>query len=39
VVVFEHRDLDRLGEGEHEPRNMDAGWGMILELYAKIANQ
>jgi uncharacterized protein YndB with AHSA1/START domain len=39
IVEFEHRDLDRLGEGGKQVASMDAGWGMILDLYSKIAEQ
>ena len=36
LVEFEHRDLDRLGEGK-AVESMDRGWGQILELYKKTA--
>jgi uncharacterized protein YndB with AHSA1/START domain len=39
IVEFEHRDLERLGGGGKTPESMDAGWAMILELYAKEAAQ
>ena len=39
IVEFEHRNLERLGEGAKTAESMDAGWGKILELYAKEAAQ
>jgi uncharacterized protein YndB with AHSA1/START domain len=34
LVMFEHRDLERLGKSVD---SMNNGWGMILELFAKVA--
>ena len=37
-VVFEHRNLERFGEGASETRKaMDAGWAGILQGWAKLA--
>ncbi len=36
LVLFEHRNLDRLGEGK-AVESMDQGWGQILELYKNRA--
>lgn len=38
VVHFEHRDLERMGDGAVEQfESMDGGWGMLLELFkAKV---
>ena len=37
-VVFEHRNLERFGAGaEATRREMDGGWGDILQGFAKIA--
>ncbi|HTI92199.1 MAG TPA: SRPBCC family protein [Puia sp.] len=36
LVKFEHKNIDRLGEGGHV-EGMDEGWGMILQLYKKQA--
>jgi uncharacterized protein YndB with AHSA1/START domain len=34
VVRFEHRDLERMGEGAAEQLEaMDGGWGMLLDLF------
>jgi uncharacterized protein YndB with AHSA1/START domain len=34
VVQFEHRDLERMGEGAAEQMEaMDGGWGMLLGLF------
>ena len=34
IVHFEHRDLERMGEGAAETlESMDGGWGMLLDLY------
>jgi uncharacterized protein YndB with AHSA1/START domain len=34
VVRFEHRDLERMGEGAAEQfESMDGGWGMLLDLF------
>lgn len=33
-VTFEHRDLERMGDGAVEQfESMDGGWGMLLELF------
>jgi uncharacterized protein YndB with AHSA1/START domain len=37
LVQFEHRNLDRLGEGK-AVESMDQGWGQILELYKKTTS-
>jgi uncharacterized protein YndB with AHSA1/START domain len=38
-VHFEHRFLERMGEGTAELlEGMDGGWGMLLEGYANLAN-
>ena len=34
LVLFEHRDLERLGKSVD---SMDHGWGMILDLFGKLA--
>ena len=40
VVQFEHRDLERMGEGAVETlEQMDGGWGMLLGLYKAKADQ
>ena len=38
IVHFEHRDLERMGEGAaQEFESMDGGWGMLLGLFkAKV---
>lgn len=36
-VLMQHKNLDRLGEGKKVIESMDAGWGMILNLYQKVA--
>ena len=37
-VDFEHRDLERFGEvAERLRRDMDRGWGQILESYNRAA--
>ncbi|WP_310467394.1 SRPBCC family protein [Sphingomonas sp.] len=34
IVHFEHRDLERMGEGAaQEFESMDGGWGMLLGLF------
>lgn len=34
VVRFEHRDLERMGEGAAQQlESMDGGWGMLLDLF------
>ncbi|MBS1659525.1 MAG: SRPBCC family protein [Bacteroidetes bacterium] len=38
-VVMEHRDLDKLGGGSKGIESMDEGWGMILNLYKKMADE
>ena len=35
-VKFEHKDLDRLGDGGKAIESMDGGWGMILNLYKDL---
>lgn len=35
-ILFEHRNLDRLGEGSKAIESMDQGWGMILNLYKDL---
>ncbi len=35
-VKFEHKNLQLLGGGK-AVESMDSGWGMILELYKKVA--
>lgn len=37
-VHFEHRNLDRLGEGSKIIESMDEGWGKILALYVSTAD-
>jgi uncharacterized protein YndB with AHSA1/START domain len=38
IVEFEHRDLDRFGEGAAQQREgMDGGWGQILDEFVKAA--
>ena len=37
-VKFEHKDLDRLGEGVHTS-GMDEGWGYIMGLYKAEAEK
>jgi uncharacterized protein YndB with AHSA1/START domain len=40
IVRFEHRDLERMGEGAVETLEaMDGGWGMLLELYRSAAER
>jgi uncharacterized protein YndB with AHSA1/START domain len=34
LVLFEHRDLERLGKSVE---SMDQGWGTILDLFGKLA--
>jgi uncharacterized protein YndB with AHSA1/START domain len=37
-VHFEHRDLERMGEGAIETfESMDGGWGMLLDLFRQAA--
>jgi uncharacterized protein YndB with AHSA1/START domain len=39
-VHFEHRDLERMGEGTVELfESMDGGWGMLLGLFKNHAEQ
>ena len=39
-VHFEHRDLERMGEGSVELfESMDGGWGMLLDLFRNHADQ
>ena len=38
-VKFEHKDLHKLGSGRKVVASMDEGWGMIMELYKKAAEQ
>ena len=40
-VDFEHRDLERLGEGAAADQiraSMDAGWAFILDSYTAVLN-
>lgn len=40
VVKFEHRDLERMGEGAvQQLEAMDGGWGMLLELFKTAVEQ
>jgi uncharacterized protein YndB with AHSA1/START domain len=40
VVRFEHRDLERMGEGAVETfEAMDGGWGMLLDLFKAEAER
>jgi hypothetical protein len=39
VVKLEHRNLERLGDGEKTVEAMDRGWGMILGLYQDELNK
>ena len=40
VVRFEHRDLERMGEGAvQQLEAMDGGWGMLLELFKTAVEQ
>jgi uncharacterized protein YndB with AHSA1/START domain len=40
IVHFEHRDLDRMGEGAVELiESMDGGWGMLLDLFKTEAER
>ena len=40
IVVFEHRDLERMGAGAAEAmEGMDGGWGMLLDLYRQAAER
>lgn len=40
VVQFEHRDLERMGEGAVETMEaMDGGWGMLLDLFKTEAER
>ena len=40
TVRFEHRDLERMGEGAVETlESMDGGWGMLLDLFKKAAER
>jgi uncharacterized protein YndB with AHSA1/START domain len=40
IVQFEHRDLERMGEGAAEQLEaMDGGWGMLLDLFKTRAEQ
>ena len=39
-VLFEHRDLERMGEGTVELlEGMDGGWGMLLGLFKNAAEK
>jgi uncharacterized protein YndB with AHSA1/START domain len=38
-VKMQHRDLQKLMGGAKIIADMDAGWGMILNLYKKITNE
>ena len=37
-VKFEHKDVHKLGNGK-SVESMNEGWGMIMELYKKVAEQ
>jgi len=40
IVRFEHRDLERMGEGTVELfESMDGGWGMLLSLFKAEAER
>lgn len=39
LVKFEHKNLDRMGEGGKVVNEMDGGWGYILALYKGIVEQ
>jgi len=40
IVRFEHRDLERMGEGTVELfESMDGGWGMLLGLFKAEAER
>ena len=39
LVKFEHKNLHRIGEDGKAVNEMDGGWGYILDLYKKIAEQ
>jgi len=40
LVRFEHRDLERMGEGAAESTEaMDGGWGMLLDLFQAAAER
>ena len=40
IVHFEHRDLERMGDGAAEQfESMDGGWGMLLELFRVKAEE
>jgi hypothetical protein len=39
LVKLEHRNLERLGDGEKTVEAMDRGWGMILGLYQNEVNK
>ncbi len=38
-VTLEHRDLDKLTGGTKVIGSMDEGWGMILNLFKKVADE
>lgn len=38
-VVLEHRDLQKLMGGTKVVESMDEGWGMIMNLYKKVADE
>lgn len=39
LVKLEHRNLERLGDGEKTVEAMDRGWGMIMGLYQNEVNK
>lgn len=36
LIKFEHRNLERMGDGPKQVADMDQGWGYILQLYKNI---
>ena len=38
-VILTHKDLDKLGSGNKTAESMEMGWGMIMNLYKKQAEQ
>ena len=38
LVKFEHRNLERMGDGEKTVADMDRGWGQILQLYKNLVD-
>jgi hypothetical protein len=39
LVKLEHRNLERLGDGQKTVEDMERGWGMILGLYKDNINK